>query len=171
MTYRLADFISISTREGVVYKKNKGGKGSFLAIPFSEKARSFHRGLHSNRTEKTEVDSYHFHLINIQGIISSGKMNPEFLNAITNTSENRVIAVTETHLKKEHGNAEVLKAFEDFNLFRADRNLEYDLTDDYQLKSKGGYCLYQAQVFLPENHGTDTRMEIVKSFSQNILTF
>ena len=29
MTYRLENFISISTREGVVYKKNRGGKGPF----------------------------------------------------------------------------------------------------------------------------------------------
>ena len=88
------------------------------------------------------------HLVTIQGLITNKKNKNEFLKLVTssqNSTSNRIIAVTETHLNPQHFNAEITKYFTDYNVIKADRDTNYDMNDDYQLQSCGGCLLLTSQ--------------------------
>ena len=79
-------------------------------------------------------------LVNIQGLITKRNNKCKFVREFTNTSNNQIIAITETWANFNF-DAEYIKEFKEYNIERSDRKFGYDPDDDEQLSSRGGVLL------------------------------
>ena len=64
-------------------------------------------------------------LLNTQGLITNTKNKCSFLHGlINNSTQEHIIAITETHLTDQHLDAEITNTFQNYTLHRSDRNTE-----------------------------------------------
>ena len=78
----------------------------------------------SNNNSVMQHDKVDLFLINIEGIIKNKRNKSHFLKTMTKTPNNsQIIAVTETWAM-EHFNAEYTKAFNEYNIMSADRDVK-----------------------------------------------
>ena len=119
--------------------KKKRPRGSqlkhvYLASPKSPEAIRHHT------VPSTNTD---FYTANINGLLSKSKGNKcELLRKFISTGNtHKVIALTETWLTPDHFNAEFIKPFHNYCVFRADRDTNFNPDDDAQLNSRGGVAI------------------------------
>ena len=84
-----------------------------------------------------------FYTANINGLLSKSKGNKcELLRKFISTrNTHKVIALTETWLTPDHFNAEFIKPFHNYCMFRADRDTNFNPNNDAQLSSRGGVAI------------------------------
>ena len=94
----------------------------------------------SNNNSVMQHDKVDLFLINIEGIITNKRNKSHFLKTMTKTPNNsQIIAVTETWAK-EHFNAEYKKAFNEYNIMRADRDVKLVPEDKERLRQEVDAC-------------------------------
>ena len=136
-------FHKLSSEVGIKCRKNRNYV-QYHAITTSKESNAKHMCGH-----QTTVC---FHLANIQNLITKHKNKCPIVHQLTSEdTENRIIALTETGLKKKHPDSEIMPYFKRHHKVRMDRkekkgDAEAEEDDDHLGKSGGCFLLSSNQV-------------------------
>ncbi len=128
-------------------KTTEGRETLYKILPTTAAAKN----AHNHQEDKISI-----YTGNIQGLVSKSKGNKcQYIKGITDTrgSENKIIALTETWLrKKQHYDGEILNGISNqFRLFRADRDTDRDPEDESNLSSRGGCAILTSASLVAES--------------------
>ena len=136
----LHDFSQVVSSLGIRKIKRRGGI-QYCVTPCTSLSQNHHFPGQNLKKD----GNLNFHLVNIQGLISKKKGNKvALLSKVAELKGNRnILAITETHLEKgQHFDAETAENhLPGYTIIRTDRDTKYDITDEAQLKTRGGAML------------------------------
>ena len=112
------DFHQITMRINKVHKKQGKKTSTYYAAPVSKEATIFHSTNQKNTPSQPKGNTQtELHMLNLNGIISQKGNKSKYLQAITQSAnQNKIIAITETHLKPGHQDAEITNTFQNYSI-------------------------------------------------------
>ena len=130
-------FLTMTGRAGIQHKCKQ--KIRFLiAKPTSTVAIQHFSSAEDNSTSIVDIEQPTSpFLLNAQGIITQSGAKCQLLHS--KCTPNNIIAITESWLKEDNLDAELLKHFPNFSILRADRNLQFPGPNT--ISSRGGCIL------------------------------
>ena len=139
----LVTFHRLSAESGI--KSRKGKRVLYHAIPISSDSQAMH--------SHGPTSTVYFHLANIQNLITKVNNKCPFLHNLTQATDMRILAITETALKQsKHNNVEITRHFQNHHLLRQDRKekpCNPEAEEDVDHLSKSGGCLLLSSHRIP----------------------